>query len=193
MAAGAEEEVKEHAGSYPDRDVDHGPLGGRGRPDAGCHVPLVENGQHKPERDDRHERVDPGRELEDRWHPGAHPKPIHHGIHRHRRAEGGDRRQGAGEYGRVAPGHLDDVPEEPEQGRRRDPEGRDRLGEGDAEVVAFDKRHGGEPEVGTQQHSQPAQREAHDGGQVLDLPRVEQPGDRGPSRKPMTTYSAPPT
>ena len=113
MAAGAEEEVEEHAGSDPDRDVDHGPLGGRGRPDAGCHVALVEDGQHKPERDDRHERVDPGRELEDRRHPGAHPKPIHHGVHRHRGAQGGDRRQGAGEHGRVAPGHLDDVPKEP--------------------------------------------------------------------------------
>ena len=63
---------------------------------------------------------------------------------------------------RLRPRHLGHVPEEAEQRRQGDPERGDRLGEGDPEVVAVDQRHGGQPEVGAQQHPQPAERKAHD-------------------------------
>ena len=83
VAAGPEKEVKQHARSDPDRDVDDGPLGGRGRTHPRRHLALVEHGQHEPEGHDRHQGIDPGGELEHRRDPATgirirpppHPPP----------------------------------------------------------------------------------------------------------------------
>ena len=58
------------------------------------------------------------------------------------------------------------------------------LSEGSLQVLCRYQSHTGDPEVGAQQHSQPAQSEADDGRQILNLRSPEQTGDLGTQQKP---------
>jgi hypothetical protein len=67
--------------------------------------------------------------------------------------------------------------------RQGAPESRERLGKGDPQMSRVDQRHRGKPEIGAQEHAQPAQGEAHDRSQILHLSGAEQAGDARPQQE----------
>ncbi len=70
-----------------------------------------------------------------------------------------------------------------EQDQESKKESTESLGECSTQMLCRYQGHAGDPEVGAQQHSQPAQPEAYDGCQILNLRGPEQTGDPGTQQK----------
>jgi len=80
MTHRTEKEVKQHTTGDAHREVDDRPFGGSWRPHLGGDIALVIDGEHEPEGDHRHERVNTRGESEDGQDSITHPSALGKGV-----------------------------------------------------------------------------------------------------------------